>query len=66
MRRVVRRKDTLVTIQTWTHIWIEDVPASEPSLAGPSPEQLPSPAPQTPDIVPETPPASSTPNSNTE
>jgi len=52
MRRVVRRTDTVVTIQTWTVTWTEDVPAHEPAPA--TPAALPGPAPE---IAPETPPA---------
>ena len=53
MRRIIRRTDIIVTTQTWTVTWAEDVPASEPSPAGPLPA-LPLAAPAT---APETPPA---------
>ena len=39
MRRVVRRTNTIVTVQTWTVTWTEDVPSAE-SL----PAALPAPA----------------------
>ena len=31
MRRIIRRKATVVTVQTWTVTWEEDVPVAAPA-----------------------------------
>ena len=55
MRRIVRRTDTVVTVQVWTVTWAEDVPASEPARVEARPALPSGPPPEAPAATPETP-----------
>jgi len=44
MRRIVRRTTTLVTVQTWTMTWAEEIPAPDAALPDSAPALPPSPA----------------------
>jgi len=47
MRRIIRRTDTIITVQTRTVTWTEDVPPADSA-----PAELPSPVPESssPDV----------------
>jgi hypothetical protein len=52
MRRIIRRTDTIITVQTRTVTWTEDVPPADPApatLASPWPDaSTPAAAPEPP------------------
>ncbi len=48
MRRIVRRTATLVTVQTWTVTWAEEIPAAEPPPAQAAPSLPAGPAHESP------------------
>jgi len=42
MRRIVRRTTTLITVQTWTMTWAEEIPAPDAALPDSAPALPPS------------------------
>ena len=48
MRRIIRRTDTIITVQTHTVTWTEEMPPADPgpaALPGPAPDASPPAAP---------------------